>query len=280
VVICRKTIAGQCSGSIGTFVVVNRDGWVVTAGHIVTQLHEMMRQVETVKQFHGDLAAIRADTSIGEPERKKRIKKLPKPANNLTERCAQIWAVGLPQGARPLLRTGMAYQHVDIAVAKLEPWDPAWVSKYPVFKDPTKNFEPGKFLCRIGFPFHAVKPQWNEANDRFDLPGGTFPAPFFPIEGIFTRTAELTPRPGDPPFPFPFKWIETSSPGLKGQSGGPIFDEQGSIWGIQCQTVAYDLGFDTPTKTVQYLNVGVGVHPETLFRVFDAHGVTYQVSNY
>jgi hypothetical protein len=34
VVLSRLTIAGKCSSVIGTFVIVNRDGWIVTAGHI------------------------------------------------------------------------------------------------------------------------------------------------------------------------------------------------------------------------------------------------------
>jgi hypothetical protein len=43
--------------------------------------------------------------------------------------------------------------------------------------------------------------------------------------------------------PFPLKWIETSSPGLKGQSGGPLLDERGTIWGVQSNTFSYNLGF-------------------------------------
>jgi len=167
---------------------------------------------------------------------------------------------------------------VDVAVGRLDPFDPAWVSSYPVFKDPTKDFDSGAMLCRTGFPFHNVAPIWDKANNRFDLPPGTFPAPLFPIEGIFTRTVTLNPPLNIDPFSFPFKWLETSSPGLKGQSGGPIFDDKGTIWGIQCQTMSYDLGFKTTTP--QYLNVGVGVHAETLFAIFTAHGIKFQVSPY
>jgi hypothetical protein len=32
------------------------------------------------------------------------------------------------------------------------------------------------------------------------------------------------------------KFIETSTPGLRGQSGGPLFDAKGEIWGIQSRT--------------------------------------------
>lgn len=279
IVLCRKTISGQCSGTIGTFVVVNRDGWIVTAGHIVEQLIKMLEDVGAVAKFHSDLAAIKADLSIDDRERKRRINKLTKPANNQTEKCAQIWPVHLGHSS-PIMSNAAVYQPVDIAVAKLDPWDPTWVTSYPVFKDPSKGFDSGTMLCRTGFPFHDIKPGWNAAKGGFDLPPGAFPAPLFPIEGIFTRTAELQSKPGDPALPFPYKWIETSSPGLKGQSGGPIFDQRGTIWGVQCQTVSYELGFNTTTKTPQYLNVGVGVHPETLFRVFGENGINFAMSDY
>jgi hypothetical protein len=39
-----------------------------------------------------------------------------------------------------------------IGAARLEPFDPSWITQYPVFKDPSKDFEPGTNLCRMGFP--------------------------------------------------------------------------------------------------------------------------------
>jgi hypothetical protein len=235
----------------------------------------MLQDVKFISDYSQELAAIKADAAIDEKERKKRINKLKKPSNGQTEKLAQVWS-GFPK--QPVLSPGVAYMPVDLAIGRLQPFDPTWVSSYPVFKDPTKDFDSGAMLCRTGFPFHAVKPVWDKAGGKFDLPPGTFPAPLFPIEGIFTRHITLAQQPGKEEFPFIFKWLETSSPGLKGQSGGPIFDDKGTIWAIQCQTMSYDLGFQTSTP--QFLNVGVGVHPETLFAAFDAHGIKYQVSAY
>lgn len=275
VILCRKTIAGQCSGTLGTFVVINDKGWIVTAGHIIQQMNTMLKDVNFVRNYQTQRATIKADASIDERERKKRINKLPKPTNSQTDQIAQVW--GNFTG-KPILAEATAYMPIDIAVGRLDPFNSSWVASYPVFKDPAKDFDTGVSLCRTGFPFHDVGPKWDNANGVFDLPPGTFPAPLFPIEGIFTRTVQLGVAPGNPPFPFPYKWLETSSPGLKGQSGGPIFDSTGTIWAIQCQTMSYNLGFTTPTP--QFLNVGVGVHPETLFAVFNAHGIKFQVSAY
>ena len=78
--------------------------------------------------------------------------------------------------------------------------------------------------------------------------------------------------------PFPLRMIETSSPGILGQSGGPIFDVKGTIWGIQSSTASY--AFDLKTKEQQYYHVGIGVHPITIFGLFDQFNVKYNVSDY
>ena len=46
VIVSQKTVAGKCTSSIGTFVVVNSDGWFVTAGHIVEALQSLHEQVD------------------------------------------------------------------------------------------------------------------------------------------------------------------------------------------------------------------------------------------
>jgi hypothetical protein len=99
--------------------------------------------------------------------------------------------------------------------------------------------------------------------------------PRFPIEGIFTRTSQIEFE-GERP-PFPVRYVETSSPGLLGQSGGPTFDVEATIWAIQAKTAHLALGFAGQN---QYLNVGLGVHPETMFPFFDHHKIEYQVSDY
>jgi hypothetical protein len=83
--------------------------------------------------------------------------------------------------------------------------------------------------------------------------------------------------------------LETSSPGLKGQSGGPIVDTRGVVWGIQSKTANLSLGFD-PTvpsedgkkqgsrKEHQFLNVGWAAHPETIVGLLKEKGVSHTLS--
>jgi hypothetical protein len=278
VFLLRRDGAGNCSGSIGTFVVVNKEGWIVTAGHIVEQLEKLLKEENEYKEWERARAAIDGDASLSAKEKNRQLTKLQRPPKQKTSRAVGVWAQ-FPGAARPKIVSGACAPLVDLGVGKLEPFDPAWVKEYPVFKDPTKNYEPGVSLCTMGFPFHKVEPTWDPATNRFLLPPNSFPAPLFPIDGIYTRGIEVIPDPPIPgPAPFPQKWLETSATGLRGQSGGPIFDSKGTIWAIQCQTHSYALGFDKVPN--QYLNVGIGVHAETVLGLFRELGMDFAISDY
>ena len=69
------------------------------------------------------------------------------------------------------------------------------------------------------------------------------------------------------------KIIELDSPGLRGQSGGPLFDEDGRICGMQFRTTSYPLGFET--KPQQYYHVGQAIDVSTLRAFLDAHDIEY-----
>jgi hypothetical protein len=174
---------------------------------------------------------------------------------------------------------------VDLAVGRLDPFDPAWVAEYPTLKDPTKNFSPGASLCKLGFPFFEIKPTFDEATSMFSIPPEMRNLPFFPIEGIYTRDLNVPDPIGASPFPLTF--LETSSPGLRGQSGGPTFDVMGAIWAIQSQTNCLPLGFSPEVKEGgkthkehQILNVGMGVHVKTVIGLLDQVGVGYRLSDH
>ena len=84
-----------------------------------------------------------------------------------------------------------------------------------------------------------------------------------------------------PPPKYPLRYLETSSPGLRGQSGGPTFDEKGAIWALQAQTVTYPLDLEAPKAALrvrehiehQFLNVGRGIHAETIIGLLEENCV-------
>lgn len=280
VVLSRVTVDGKCSSGIGTFVVINAEGWIVTAAHILAQLDGMITQANQAKAFEGQRQAIESDTALSNNQKKKALGALARLPRDHTVHCSAWWG---KDGIR--LAEARSIPAIDLGVGRLEPFDPKLITTYPVFKDPKKDYEPGTSLCKLGFPFHSITPAYDAAADAFRLPEGALPLPLFPIEGIFTRVAEIVVE-GAPPPPFPLQWVETSSPGLRGQSGGPIFDLQGTIWAIQVNTAHYPLGFSPSVpnrpneREHQFLNVGRGVHAQTILDFLDQIGVKYTKSAY
>ena len=286
VVISRKNINGDCSSGIGAFIVVNDDGWILTAHHIVDWWVKLQAGAKKTREHGVEEARIRAEFASDQKNRKKQLSKLGHLDKDATDRCSVWWGVNTGPPVR--VPKFFSLPAADIAIGKLDPFDKSWISTYPTFKDPGKNFLPGKSLCKLGFPFHQITPTWDSAKDGFVLPVGALPLPFFPIEGILTRFADarIVGAPTSPPFPIRF--VETSSPGLKGQSGGPIFDVDGTIWAMQSRTHPLSLGFDplVPTgkpgqigqKEHQFLNVGLGTHVDTILNFFKVHGVAAKVS--
>jgi hypothetical protein len=279
VVLSRKTVAGKCSSSIGACVVLNREGWILTCFHITQSFQKMMQECAFVRSVRAQADAIKADPALSAKQRSKKLAELPKITAEMTEQCSAWWG---RDGVRLVSARGI--EVIDLAVGKLDPFDPAWVQAYPFIKDPAKDFDQGVSLCKLGYPFHRIEPVWDQTVGSFRLPPGALPLPRFPIEGIFTRNVDVVVRNAPQP-PFPLRWVETSSPGLKGQSGGPTFDHNGWIWAIQARVLSIPLGFDgeieikkVKHKVPQFLNVGLGVHPTTIIGLLDQMKVKYDVS--
>ena len=165
-------------------------------------------------------------------------------------------------------------------IGKIIGFDKTVVKTYPVFKNPAVSFDVGENLCKLGFPFHSIKPTFDEGANMFQLPVGALPIPLFPIEGIFTRTVIVKDEKNQTASA---EFVETSSPGLRGQSGGPTFDAQGRVWAMQSKTVHLPLGFspEVPNhrnREHQFLNAGMGTHANTIIPILKGSGVNFSIS--
>jgi hypothetical protein len=278
VVISRMTVDGNCAAGMGTFIVVNDQGWIVTAAHILKVFEELDQQQQQTDRLRQQHSAIDNDQNLTTKERRKRHAQIGHLKPDAIDKWSVWWGLdGLAVDSSSV----MAVELADIAVARLNGIKPGMFKNFPVFKEASKEFPIGVSLCRLGFPFWDMEPEWDAANNRFNITRN-FPLPVFASEGILARMAEIhvldpTGVPLPPP-PFPFKTIETSSPGLLGQSGGPIFDSKGTVWGIQSSTISYEL--DLKTSGQQYYNVGSGVHSETVIGLLKYKQIAHLVSDY
>ena len=245
VVISTRTWDGTVNSSLAAFVILNEFGWFATAAHVLSAFF-------TARQQADEIAAYRENPS-GEPN--------PKWITNQS-----FW-----WGWDGI---NMAEVHVraesDLAIGRLEPFEPGVVNAFPTVVD-AGHLRPGTSLLRLGYPFHSMQATFS--GNQFHLPKEALPAPLFPIEGIYTRQirveGSILPR-----------FIETTSPGLLGQSGGPVVDIDGALWGIQSRTHHLDLGFsprlqrgEEVVEEHQFLNVGIAVHPNEILDLCDEKGV-------
>jgi len=133
--------------------------------------------------------------------------------------------------------TWHSHPTLDLAILKFNDYKNLYYQDCGRFLKDTSKIKQGKFLCRLGFPFPEFNNfLFNAATDDIEWTNqGISRSPQFPIEGMVTRfLAEQNGLYG----------IELSTPGLRGQSGGPLFDEKGTIYGMQFSTKHLHLGFD------------------------------------
>jgi hypothetical protein len=80
--------------------------------------------------------------------------------------------------------------------------------------------------------------------------------------------------------------FEMSTPGLRGQSGGPAFDIEGKVWGMQFATKHLDLNFDVDQEVLRqgtkkrvvdsaFLHVGLCIHVDILKSFMKDKGVRF-----
>ena len=128
---------------------------------------------------------------------------------------------------------------LDIAIIRFQGFDRKLYKGHAVFVKDDKSVRPGDMLCRLGFPFPEYSDfRYDAEKDsiEWDSSAGSHNTPRFPIEGMFTR--HLAGADGK------IYGIELSTPGLRGQSGGPLFTKDGLICGMQSATKHLHLGFD------------------------------------
>lgn len=279
VIISFKKVSGQCGASLGAFVVVNDDGWFVTAYHIIDIIQNLQKSHDVHLNLLSERKKIEEDPHLIGHSKKNKLRTMNINNDSIVNYSTMF---GFNNASLKIVH---AIPAIDLAIGQLINFPKGAVKVFPKFKDPTKPMESGTSLCKLGFPFHSIIPAFDDKTNAFVLPDGSLPVPLFPMEGIYTRTINVNPP---VPLSYPLKYIETSSPGLKGQSGGPTFDVKGAIWAIQSSTNSLALDFGDGKKTGkeaehiknQYLNVGLGVHSETIIGLFREKSVTFDLTDY
>jgi len=278
VIISTRFFDGSVECGCGAFVVLSDEGWIMTVAHIWQSFFAYQNHAKEIADYNAKAQAIEQDQKLDSKHKRKKISHLNINSKWITNHSFWWGFDGVQiKDVKPL-------QEADLVIGRLEPFDQKMIATYPVLKDPVLNFNNGTSLCRLGFPFHEIKASFDDVKKTFTLAPGSLPLPLFPIDGIFTRNVNAGKSKDGK---YDIKFLETSSPGLRGQSGGPIFDAKGAVWALQSRTMHYPLGFSPKVikngkeiEENQFINVGWGVHIEVIVSFLRDHNIKFQLSNY
>ena len=277
IIVSFRYFDGTVESGLGSFVLLNEEGWIVTAAHMLEIGLLAQQYANEVVSYTEEVGRINADGKLLQKAKVKKIKKLPTNQKWITD---NVYVWGASENKIEAFHINPSN---DIAVGKIVNFRPDQEQVYPVLRRP-EELRQGSSLCKLGYPFYDIKATFNEETKEFNVDSSIFPIPRFPIEGIMTRGIDVNVRHEQTGKTELAQFIETSTPGLRGQSGGPIFDTQGRIWGIQSHTNSLPLGFSPKVKIGrkeveenQFLNVGVGAHVGALIKMLDEHDIPYQV---
>lgn len=247
-----------------TLFFINSDGWALTCGHVADQLAAGDMLVRKAKDFKNELS-----TRRGTQKEKKILKELEKKYGYSKSTPFELHNRFVNCVEGNLKVQIIKHKEVDVALIKFQDYTRLLCDTFPIFPSDTSGLKQGKFLCRLGFPFPEFTDfAYDAENDQIIWTDtGRKDTPRFPIEGMLTR--HVGKDKGN------IIGFELSTPGLRGQSGGPAFDIDGKVWGMQSQTAHLDLNFDIDQKVMRkgkekrvtdspFLHTGRCVHIDVL----------------
>jgi Trypsin-like peptidase domain len=260
-----RTFGGSVTGGTGTFFFVNENGVAVTCKHVA----QLIIQAEEINQRYRYFRAERQQISTNSATFLEDTKTLEQkygyePSTVIQMKHNFFKAFDSIEGMEIHL-----HGTLDLAIIEFKGFKEKRYSSFARFIADPQQVKQGRTLCRLGYPFpEFTNFRYNSVNDDIEwTTEGNPNTPRFPMDGIITRFV------GDGQ---QVVSIEMSTPGLRGQSGGPLFDTQGRVYGMQFLTSHYHLGFDIQQKEVMidgqtipisnhpFLHVGWCVHVDRM----------------
>ena len=266
----------------GTLFFVNDDGVAVTCKHVVEMLSKCKPINDLYEQYRNEIAMVPND-----PNRDDQINSIvskygytPSITAELRSAfydCVETSDIGISY-------TTIKHSKYDLAIIKIDNITSRQYQGHAVFAKDSNKLRQGDFLCRIGYPFPEFSNfQYNATTDCIEwISAGRKSTPLFPIEGMYTRPV------ADNGKVFAY---ELSTPGLRGQSGGPLFDKNGIVYGMQSVTAFLHLGFDQYNAKVRikgemkevenhpFLHVGRCICVDVIKDFLDSNGIKYFVDD-
>jgi len=272
-----RTYGGLVLPGTSTFFFVNDSGVAITCKHVL----DLIPAADNVNQNYQRFKAER-DRIPNDGNYKKHLRGLEMKYKYSADTTVQLKNNFLNCFDKIEQIVCHAHPTLDLAILEFKGFNKTYYNSHATFLKDSSTIKQGKYLCRIGYPFPEFSNfKHNPEIDDIEWTNTGNPnSPSFPIDGIVTRFVGDANQGA-------VIGIEMSTPGLRGQSGGPLFDTEGRIYGMQFATNHLHLGFDMKDRELvidgkkakvnnsPFLHVGICVHVDKIKEFLREHKVSF-----
>src|SRR5690349_10037149 len=73
IIVMQRKISGECQSTIGAGVIINKEGWLLTAHHIVRAIFDLQTECDKTQERINERAQIEQDMSLSSKEKRRKL---------------------------------------------------------------------------------------------------------------------------------------------------------------------------------------------------------------